>query len=131
MERNWQRREQTWNRYAAAFADLPISMPVPPAADTKHAYYLFTVMIDRARCGISRDVFLAAMNARRIDTGVRYLSVPEHPNYQQRFGRTPEQWPNATRIGRYTAGLPLSPKLTDADAERVAGAVLSVLSPGN
>ncbi len=118
----WTRREAIWNRYMEAFADLPIGLPTVPAPDTKHAYHLFTIMIDKARCGISRDAFLDAMNSRRIGTGVHYLSVPEHPYYQQRYGWKPEQWPNAMCVGRQTVSLPLSPKLTDADVERVVEA---------
>jgi len=127
VEKNWMRREAVWNRYMDAFADLPIGLPAPPGPDTKHAYHLFTIMVDEARCGISRDGFLNAMNARRIGTGVHYLSVPEHPFYQQRFGWQPEQWPNAMRLGRQTVSLPLSPKLTDADVERVIQGVRALI----
>jgi len=127
VEKNWKRREAVWNRYMEAFADPPIGLPAQPAADTKHAYHLFTIMVDDARCGISRDGFLNAMNARKIGTGVHYLSVPEHPFYQQRFGWEPEQWPNALRLGRQTVSLPLSPKLNNADVERVIDGVFSVI----
>jgi dTDP-4-amino-4,6-dideoxygalactose transaminase len=127
VERNWKRREAVWNRYMEAFAELPIGLPAPPSPDTKHAYHLFTIMIDEARCGIARDDFLNAMNARRIGTGVHYLSVPEHPFYQQHFGWEPEAWPNAMRLGRQTVSLPLSPKLSDADVERVIESVSTVI----
>ena len=129
VERNWQRREQVWNRYVEAFADLPIGLPAPPEPDTRHAYHLFTVMVDEARCGISRDAFLNAMNACRIGTGVHYLSVPEHPYYQQRYGWKPEQWPNAMRLGRQTVSLPLSPKLTETQIERIVSSVRECLAP--
>ena len=129
VERNWQRREQVWNRYMEALADLPIGLPAPPEPDTRHAYHLFTVMVDEARCGISRDAFLNAMNACRIGTGVHYLSVPEHPYYQQRYGWKPEQWPNAMRLGRQTVSLPLSPKLTETQIERIVASVRECLAP--
>jgi dTDP-4-amino-4,6-dideoxygalactose transaminase len=128
VERNWKRRETIWNRYMQAFADLPIGLPAPPTRDTRHAYHLFTIMVDEARCGISRDAFLDAMNARRIGTGVHYLSVPEHPYYQQRFGWKPEQWPSATRLGRQTVSLPLSPKLTSADVDQVISATREIVA---
>lgn len=123
VERNWRRREEIWNRYKDAFSGLPIGLPAAAAANTRHAHHLFTVMIDEARCGISRDAFLDAMNARCIGTGVHYLSVPEHPYYQQRYGWRPEQWPHAMRLGRQTVSLPLSPKLMDDDVARVIAAV--------
>lgn len=129
VEQSWRRREVIWNRYMQAFADLPLGLPGPPAPDTRHAYHLFTIMVDEARCGISRDAFLDSMNAHRIGTGVHYLSVPEHPYYQQRFGWRPEQWPNAMQIGRQTVSLPLSPKLADADVERVIAATRQIISP--
>jgi len=86
-------------------------------------------MVDEARCGISRDAFLNAMNACRIGTGVHYLSVPEHPYYQQRYGWKPEQWPNAMRLGRQTVSLPLSPKLTETQIERIVSSVRECLAP--
>jgi len=127
VERNWKRREAIWNRYMEAFANLPIGLPASPAPDTTHAYHLFTIMVDEARCGIARDDFLNAMNARKIGTGVHYLSVPEHPFYRQRFGWEPDAWPNAMRLGRQTVSLPLSPKLSDADVERVIESVSAVI----
>jgi dTDP-4-amino-4,6-dideoxygalactose transaminase len=127
VERNWTRRETIWNRYMQALADLPISLPAPPAPNTRHAHHLFTILIDETRCGITRDDFLNAMNARGIGTGVHYLSVPEHPYYQQHFEWKPEQWPHAMRIGRQTVSLPLSPKLSDADVGRTIDAVRSIV----
>lgn len=123
VEESWKRREEIWNRYMHAFGDLPIGLPAAPESDTRHAYHLFTITVDEARCGISRDAFLNAMNSRRIGTGVHYLSIPEHPFYQQRFGWRPEQWPNAKGVGQQTVSLPLSPKLSDNDVERVINAV--------
>jgi dTDP-4-amino-4,6-dideoxygalactose transaminase len=67
------------------------------------------------------------MNRLRIGTGVHYLSIPEHPYYQQSLGWQPEQWPMAQLIGRRTVSLPLSPALTDADAERVIDAVQTII----
>jgi dTDP-4-amino-4,6-dideoxygalactose transaminase len=128
VEKNWQRRGAIWARYMEAFKQLPLGLPSPVAADTKHAYHLFTIMVDESRCGISRDEFLNAMNARRIGTGVHYLAVPEHPYYQQQLGWSPERWPNAMRLGRRTVSLPLSPALSDTEVERVIGAVKEILS---
>jgi len=96
VEENWRRRHELWQRYDAEFADLPATLlPAEPEADKRHGYHLYTVMIDPAHCGVSRDGFLGAMNAARIGTGVHYLSVAEHPYYQQHFGWQPEQWSNA------------------------------------
>jgi dTDP-4-amino-4,6-dideoxygalactose transaminase len=127
VEPYWKRREQIWQRYNEAFADLPIGIPAPVEPDTRHAYHLYTVMVDDTRAGISRDNFLNAMTAQNVGSGVHYLSVPEHPFYQERYGWDPEDYPNALRIGRQTVSLPLSAKLTDDDVEDVISAVKVVL----
>lgn len=130
VEQSWLRRREVWNHYQQTLADLPLGLPAEPATDTLHAYHLYTVMIDRERCGITRDEFLDRMNAQRIGTGVHYLSVPEHPYYQQRFSWRPEQWPNAMKIGRETVSLPLSAKLQDNDIRRVTNAVRALIASG-
>jgi dTDP-4-amino-4,6-dideoxygalactose transaminase len=68
------------------------------------------------------------MTANNIGVGVHYLSVPEHPVYQERFGWQPEDYPIAMRIGRQTISLPLAANLTDADVRRVIQAVQATLT---
>lgn len=123
VEPYWRRREEIWQRYMEAFADLPVTLPPAPEEGTRHGYHLFTLLIDEARAGISRDAFLDAMTADNIGVGVHYLSVPEHPYYQETFGWRPEDTPNAMRIGRQTVSIPLTPKLTDEDVADVIAAV--------
>ena len=126
----WQRREQIWKRYNEAFADLPITVPADPEPETIHGYHLYTILVDEAASGISRDAFLGAMTAENIGIGVHYQSLPEHPVYQKMFGWKPEDYPHAQRIGEQTVSLPISAKLTDADVEDVIAAVTKCLAIG-
>jgi dTDP-4-amino-4,6-dideoxygalactose transaminase len=123
----WRRRQEIWDRYNDAFSDLPITLPEAPAPDTRHAYHLYTILVDERETGISRDRFLDAMTDENIGVGVHYLSIPEHPFYQQTFGWRPEDYPRAMEIGRQTVSIPLSPKLTDADTDDVIKAVKKIL----
>jgi len=127
VEAYWQRRSQIWQRYLEAFADLPVGVPAPVAVDTRHAYHLFTILIDEARTGVSRDEFLNRMTANGIGIGVHYLSIPEHPYYQQAIGWKPENYPHAMRIGRQTVSLPISAKLGEDDIADVIKAVRKIL----
>lgn len=127
VERNWQKRGDIWKRYNEAFADLSVELPAPVEPDTRHAYHLYTILIDEEKTGISRDGFLNAMTANNIGVGVHYLSIPEHPYYQKTFGWKPEDYPHAMRIGRQTLSLPLSAKLTDEDVGDVVEAVRVVV----
>jgi len=128
VEDNWIKREAIWDSYQKAFEDLPVSRPASPAKNTRHGYHLYTLLIDSAKAGISRDRFLEQMTARHIGVGVHYLSIPEHPYYQRTFGWRPDDYPNAMRIGRQTVSLPFSAKLTETDVQRVIRAVRSSLA---
>ncbi|HSS65599.1 MAG TPA: DegT/DnrJ/EryC1/StrS family aminotransferase [Gammaproteobacteria bacterium] len=130
VEASWNRRREIWERYQEAFADLPVTRPAAPKTGSRHGYHLYTLQIDRKRAGITRDAFLDAMIERRIGVGVHYLSIAQHPYYQQRYGWRPEDYPNALRIGQETVSVPLSPKLSDEDVERVTRNVRSILRPG-
>lgn len=127
IERYWQRRQVVWRRYHDAFADLPLTLPADPEPNTRHALHLYTILVDREESGISRDDFLSAMAAENIGVGVHYLSIPEHPYYQETFGWQLEDYPDAMRIGRQTVSLPLSAKLSDRDVDDVISAVRKVL----
>jgi dTDP-4-amino-4,6-dideoxygalactose transaminase len=127
VERYWQRRQELWQRYNAAFEGLPIGIPAPAQPDTRHAYHLYTLLIDEGRAGISRDSFLDTMTAMKIGVGVHYMSIPEHSYYQQRFGWKPSDYPVAMQVGRQTVSIPLSPKLSDKDAEDVIETVKDIL----
>ncbi len=126
VEANWKRRQEIWKKYDRAFMEFPLVLPPAPEPDTRHGYHLYTILI-KSEALISRDAFLEAMTRHNIGVGVHYLSVPEHPIYQEKFGWRLGDYPNATRIGRATVSLPLSAKLTDEEVDRVVSAVRSVI----
>lgn len=68
------------------------------------------------------------MTAAKIGVGVHYMSIPEHPFYQQQYGWHPEMFPVAMEIGRQTVSLPLSARLTDQDVTDVIDAVHRILN---
>ena len=131
VEKYWQRRKEIWDRYQEALASLPIVLPAPPEAHTKHGYHLFTILIDEKITGVCRDHFLDLMTKRNIGVGVHYLSIPEHPFYQDKFGWKPEDLPNAMKIGRQVVSLPLSAKLSDDDVSYVISTVKKILGEKN
>ncbi|RMF24676.1 MAG: DegT/DnrJ/EryC1/StrS family aminotransferase [Cyanobacteria bacterium J083] len=127
IEKYWLRRQEIWQRYDEGLRNLPIILPAKPEPETRHAYHLYTILIDEAKTGIKRDNFLRAMTAENIGVGVHYLSIPEHPYYQKNFGWRPENYPHAMAVGRQTVSLPLSAKLTDEDVEDVIAAVQKII----
>ena len=127
IKKFWERRQEIWKQYNEAFSELPVTLPAELDSDIKHAFHLFTLLIDKKKTGISRNDFLEAMHSRDIGTGVHYLSIPEHTYYQKKFGWQPEDFPSAMTIGSETVSLPLSAKLTNADVQYVIQTVNEIL----
>ncbi|MDJ0904993.1 MAG: DegT/DnrJ/EryC1/StrS family aminotransferase [Woeseiaceae bacterium] len=127
VETSHARRETIWKLYQDAFTDLPVSRPLDPAADTRHAFHLYTLRIDAARCGLSRDEFIDRMTAAGIGVGVHYRSLPEHTYYQEQFGWKADDYPAAKAFGEQTVSLPLGPGLTDAEVGRIIDTVSGLL----
>lgn len=128
VEPNWKKREAVWNYYQQALRAFPLGLPAPPEDDTRHAYHLYTVLVDESVAGVSRDAFLDGMTRQGIGVGVHYLAIPEHPYYRQAFGWQLEDFPNAVRIGRQTVSLPISAKLSTQDQRDVVEAVRRILA---
>lgn len=120
------RRNAVWARYDEAFADLPVTRPAPVEPGTVHARHLYTLLIDDG-ARVSRDEFMAEMHKRGIGTGVHYRALHVHPYYRERWGYRPEQFPNANYIGDRTVSIPLTPKLTDDQIERIITATRAIL----
>lgn len=119
------RRDHVWARYDEAFADLPLITPAKAEANTRHARHLYTPLVtDDAP--VDRDGFRNGLHALGIGSGIHYAALHRHPYYRDRFGYTDEQFPNAAFIGSRTFSLPFSPKLTDAEVDRIIAAVRQV-----
>jgi len=115
IENMWAWREKTWRRYDEAFADLPLTLPMPPDPRTRHAYHLYTPLLDLDRLTCTRDEILHGMTLENIGVGVHYLPIHAHPFYRTFFGAD-QSFPNAEYIGARTISLPLT---GDIDAEAV------------
>jgi len=127
INKYWKRRQEIWNKYNEAFRGLPVFIPAPVEKGTRHAYHLYTLLLDINRLKISRDAFLDAMAKRNIGTGVHYIALHLHPYYQKKLGYRWGDFPNAEWISERTVSLPISAKLNDRDVRDVIDVVVSVI----
>jgi len=127
IDRNWKKREKIWQRYMKELQGLPIVLPAPVRKGDRHAYHMFTVLIDTDKTKITRDQFLDKMAKRNIGTGVHFRALHLHPFYRKTYGYKEGDFPNAEWIGDRTASIPLSAKLTDKDVSDVIKAIKDIL----
>ena len=123
----WQRRQDIWNCYNEAFKELPVFTPAPVEPNTKHAYHLYTLLLDIDKLKITRDEFIDEMTKRNIGIGVHYIALHLHPYYQKKFGYKKGNFPNAEWISNRTVSLPLTAKLTNKDVDDVIKTVRDII----
>lgn len=127
IDKYWERRRNIWSKYNRFFKDLPVITPVSVENGTKHAYHLYTLMLDIDNLKITRDEFLNEMTKNNIGVGVHYIALHLHPYYQKTFGYKRGDFPNAEWISDRTVSLPLSAKLTTKDVKYVIDAVKQII----
>ena len=127
INKYWKRREHIWNRYNEAFKNLPVFTPKAPEPHTRHAYHLYTLLLDIECISITRDQFLDRMTEQGIGVGVHYIALHLHLFYKKAYGYKKGDFPNAEWISERTVSLPLSPKLTEGNVTDVIGTAKAIL----
>ncbi len=112
VEENLKIRNLKWEQYQEAFQGLDLILPTEPDVYMKHGRHLYCI---RLKTGSSkkRDQVLNRLTEKKIGVGVHYMSIPEHPFYQKKFGWHPAEFPVSKRVGRTSISLPLSPHLSN------------------
>ena len=111
--------------YGKLFARLPEVETPTVRPEVESNWHLYVIRLREA--GISRDAFIAALRERGIGTAVHYLPVHYHPYYRERFGFGKGDYPVTEREFERLVSLPLFPLMSEADVERVVGAVEAIL----
>jgi len=127
IQKYWQKRKKIWDEYNNAFSGLPFFLPAKIANNVKHAYHLYTILLDIDKLPITRDNFLNEMTKYNIGVGVHYIALHLHPYYKENFNYKRGDFPNAEWISERTVSLPLSPKLRDNDVDDVINSVNEIL----
>jgi UDP-4-amino-4,6-dideoxy-N-acetyl-beta-L-altrosamine transaminase len=122
-----QARQRIATIYEKAFAEIE-EIQVPTCRkDIQHAWHLFVIQLDLERLRISRNQFIDALREKEIGTSVHFIPLHLHPYYRDNFGYEPGDFPNASRVFERIVSLPIYPKMTEADVERVVGVVRKIV----
>ena len=115
-------------RYDGLLANLPgLILPQRVSYPVRHAWHLYTPLVDIDRLTIGRDRFMEELKKRNIGTGLHYSAAHEFSYYADRFGWKPDDFPEAHFVSERIVSLPLFPGLTDADQDDAVAAIREVL----
>jgi dTDP-4-amino-4,6-dideoxygalactose transaminase len=124
----YKKRLSIWKAYDKSFKDLPLQIPAPFDADTRHSLHLYTILLDGSDSKLNRDFFSAALHKENIGIGVHYRALHLHPFYQKTLGYKKGDFPNAEFISDRTISLPLSPGMSMRNAHDVSKAVRRIVT---
>jgi dTDP-4-amino-4,6-dideoxygalactose transaminase len=120
LPRFLKRRAEIAEQYQSLLAHLPLQRPtVLPHVES--AWHLYPVQVQSAR--LSREQLIASLRAANIGTSVHFIPLHLMSYYQRRFGYQAGDFPVAESIFNHIVSLPLFPRMTDSDIERVGFAM--------
>ena len=127
LEQRWAQREKLWFVYNEQLKGLPVVIPHPSDGESRHAYHLYTPLLQLEKLSVSRNQIVAAMEAENIGVGIHYQPVHSQPYYRERLGNRNDDLPNSSYIGQRTISLPLSAAMTEGDISDVCVALARIL----
>jgi dTDP-4-amino-4,6-dideoxygalactose transaminase len=114
-------------RYQDAFRGLDaLLLPQPVPYPTRHAWHLYTPLVNLDALTIDRDRFMQELKDRNIGVGLHYTAVHEFSYYREHFGWHPEDFPEAHFVSERIMSLPLFPMLSDDDQDDAIAAVREI-----
>jgi dTDP-4-amino-4,6-dideoxygalactose transaminase len=123
------RRTELVGRYNEALSDWPQwTLMQEPEYDHRHAWHLYTPLLNESIAGMTRDEFMQNMKEKNIGTGLHYRAVHLYPYYREHYGFKPGDFPHAENVCERIVSLPLFPDMTDAMHDRVLDVMYSVLN---
>jgi len=123
LEEFIERRRTLAERYQAMLSDAPFILPQPVPWPSKHAWHLYTPLLDLERVTINRDQFMSELKSRNIGCGLHYTAAHEFTYYRDAYGWKPEDYPEAHFVSERILSLPLYPTLSEADQDDVIAAI--------
>ena len=120
-----EKRRVLAEHYTRAFAGLRQIETPTVRPEVKTNWHLYVIRLGDAE--VSRAELAAGLKERGIGTSVHYYPVHYHPYYRERFGFQKGDYPVTETEFERILSLPLFPKMTEGDVERVVAAVGEIL----
>ncbi len=144
----WIRRSRIARRYSEAFRqfdelEVPVGEGIDAAGEdgpsrqpgaektsprTRHSWHLYILRLDLRKLCIDRNQFIDELKGMGIGTSVHFIPIHIHPYYRSTYGYKPEDCPVAYEEFQRIVSLPIYPGMTDADVEKVIGAVKTLVA---
>jgi perosamine synthetase len=127
-DRFMERRREIAARYNEAFSAVA-ELETPPqlSANAEHSWHLYILRLRAEQLVLGRANFIEALKELGVGAAVHYIPLHLHPFYRRTYGYAPGDFPHAEDSYSRCLSLPIYPDMSDAEVERVIGAVVRVV----
>jgi dTDP-4-amino-4,6-dideoxygalactose transaminase len=121
-------RKEYAQKYDEAFKNIDEieTLEVKDYAESAHHIYVIALRLNKLN--ISRDEFLNALQSSGIGVAVHFIALHLQPYYAKTFNLKPEDFPVATDYSNRILTLPLYPKMTQNELDRVINTVVEIIN---
>lgn len=123
------RRAELARLYDRLLDDLPqIVRPSLVKYPARHAWHLYTVLVDTERAGISRDELREELRKRNIGTGLHFLAVHQLAFYRERCPVSAGSLTASEYVAARIVSLPFFPDMKEEDVVQVVEEIRDVVT---
>ena len=121
------RRREIVTEYNRAFKGIE-EIIIPTERDyVKSAWHIYVIQLKLDKVKVSRKKIFNELQKRGIGVQVHYIPIHLQPFYRKRFGYKKGDFPTVERYYQRAITLPLFPKMTDKEIDRVIKTVKKVI----
>jgi len=124
-----QQREAIAARLGAGLRDLPVELPPNAPPGETHAWHLYALRLAEAS-SVGRDALIERLFAAGIGCSVHYIPLHLQPYWRDRYALDARSFPHSQHAYERMLSLPIYPRMSEADVDRVVAAVRSALAAG-
>ena len=111
--------------YSELLSDVSGILPHPEMRWAKNSYWLYSILIEREKFGLSRDQVMQFLYKNGIETRKFFYPLHIMPIYKQ-FVKENETFRNSTFLHERGLNLPSGPKISDEEILKVCETLLSL-----
>ncbi|MCP5050947.1 MAG: UDP-4-amino-4,6-dideoxy-N-acetyl-beta-L-altrosamine transaminase, partial [bacterium] len=121
-------RKRYVDLYNEGFRGVPEVEPLQIRDYAQSAHHIYVIALKLEELRVSRDEFLTKIQEAGVGVAVHYVALHLQPYYQETCHYRPEDFPVATHYSERILSLPLYPKMSRNDVERVIQLVVDLIA---
>jgi dTDP-4-amino-4,6-dideoxygalactose transaminase len=123
-----QRRQQIAETYLHRLGKMDeLEMPPTGNSNKTHSWHLFILRLRPSMLEINRSEMIRQLKECGIGTSVHFIPLHLHPYYQQTFGYSKGDFPQAEDAYSRCLSLPIYPDMSTSEVDRVMGSVEGIV----